>query len=298
MIRTPPLCALATPLNDPYADAVTAHVDLHQYLGDSFVTRATGALDALWDILRTPARQVTAQRLMDAGMSRTGASDLHTLLQNPNCTDDEIWLHILATPTLHAWAIGALSETRIHQRTPASRRLSLRVLQLFGHTTSVRGTTLQGSNVVMFRYAPGIDETSHRAPTDGIAKVLYRAQFEAPPTDMCRPRQVLEMLLDTDEDRHLAAHRHHWIWTADGWQHHHASAHVKTVAFYCDARYRAWIEPRLPIRACTSETADARMLTLMSQVEAMCTATAGGAGISSTASSDPAPSRRPAHPDA
>lgn len=191
-------CEVCARLNDQPAFEYLDHVARSQP-GALILNRTPSQLACLKFVLDTPQSALRVEHLVNTGLSQEAATDLLTRLRA--CPEGELQRRIQATPTLRNWfdhvALpppgGPDNESLI---------LSLRVLQLFAHPTSVPIVFDPIRRAVAFYYAPGRAPHEGAVPADGtIQRTLLDA---AERRDTSTPaflasRNALDLLVQTNE---------------------------------------------------------------------------------------------------
>ncbi|VVD71818.1 hypothetical protein PIN31009_00652 [Pandoraea iniqua] len=201
-------------------------------------------------VIDTPTAALTLNALLDTGMLAEGAADLHTRLST--CRDGEILRRIMATPTLRDWASDATWQlpSESHNR---SLMLSLRVLQLFGHTTSVPVVFDPENRRVAFHYvacdAP-VGTTAAGAPDrdglrdDRLRMLLHDAADGRNPSDPFHraSRNALMLLVSANDIDGRRQRAPHWQRQWDHWR--HGNDHVRTLSTRLTPEFETWLAAR------------------------------------------------------
>lgn len=211
--------------------------------GAAVINRTPLQLSFLQLVLGTPHAALRPEHLIDAGMLPRGAADLVTrLLPYP---DGELQRRIQATPTLRAWFDQATVPSSGGPNND-SLILSLRVLQLFAHATSVPIVFDPRHRTVTFYYAPGRSHTEGRVPADGGIRRALSDAAEARDADLSgasRSRNALDLLVLTNDIDGQPQRSPFWQCDADCWW--HGADTVRAVTQPLSAEFEAWLEARL-----------------------------------------------------
>lgn len=194
----------------------------------------------LQQVLDTPHRSLTLSQLLDTGMPPEAAAHLHSALRD--CADGELCRRIHATPTLHDWAASASWQLPTVQRND-DLQLSLRVLQLFGHTTGVPVIYDARTRDVTFSYVAGITPLGP-VPTGGdyLEVLLRKAASPCPSHDVDHvvACNALALLLTCNDIDGRANRWPHWQRELDRWR--HGSDEVRTVQAKLTPTLQTWLE--------------------------------------------------------
>ncbi|MGC7404540.1 hypothetical protein ACPWR0_10075 [Pandoraea pneumonica] len=207
-------------------------------------------LGCLMEVVGTPHAALTLNAILDTGMQAEGAADLHTRLRG--CRDSEIFRRIMATPTLHDWAFDATWQIPSESHNQ-SLMLSLRVLQLFGHTTSVPVIFDPEHRRVVFHYVPG---NTPAAPTEGdergaalrpdhrLRMLLNDAADGRNPGDALHraSRNALMLLTSANDIDGCRQRWPRWQRRWDQWR--HGNDDVRTLSTRLTPEFESWLEVR------------------------------------------------------
>ncbi|VVE11242.1 hypothetical protein PPN31114_02654 [Pandoraea pneumonica] len=253
----------------------------------------------LLDVVGTPHAALTLNAILDTGMHAEGAVDLRERLAS--CRDGEIERRIKAVPTLQHWASDATWQlpSESHNR---SLMLSLRVLQLFGHSTSVPVVFDPENRRVVFHYvggnAPDADgqgrsDSNDASSNDRLRVLLHDAADGRSPNDPIHRASLnaLTLLVSANDIDGLHTRSTHWQRHWDRWR--HGNDNVRTLSLRLTPEFESWLEARTETAVSHSQD-----YALRQRLTEQARNPDDVVEISSTASSDPAPSHRPAHPDA
>ncbi|VVD71839.1 hypothetical protein PIN31009_00653 [Pandoraea iniqua] len=209
------------------------------------INRTPSQLACLRRVLDTPHTALLAEHLTDTGMWPDAAADL--LAQLAHCPDGELRRRIQATPTLRDW-FGHLAQPVSDRPDNDALILSLRVLQLFAHPTSVPVVFDPIRRTVLLAYAPGRAPHDGAVPADGvIARALLDAATCHPPYLVNRPafnasRNALDLLVRTNDIDGRRQRSPFWQNGTDYWS--HGGEVVRFVSTHLTPEFEAWLEAR------------------------------------------------------
>lgn len=212
--------------------------------------RNSGELNHLLEVVGTPHTALSLNAILDTGMLAEGAADLHTRLGA--CRDGEILRRIMATPTLRHWANDATWQLPSDSHNQ-SLMLSLRVLQLFGHTTSVPVVFDPETRRVVFHYVAGClpdADAQGRAVqgatlrNDRLRMLLHDAADGRNASDPYHraSRNALMLLVSANDIDGRRQRRPNWQRHWDHWR--HGNDDVRTLSTRLTPEFESWLEVR------------------------------------------------------
>lgn len=208
----------------------------------AIVNRTPLQLSFLQLVLSTPHRALRAEHLIDAGMPPRGAADLVSRLFS--YPDGELQRRIQATPTLRAWFDQATLPSS-NGPDNDSLILSLRVLQLFAHATSVPIVFDPTHRTVTLYYAPGRSHTDGRVSADGAIALALHDAAESRDADLSGAslsRNALHLLVLTNDIDGQPQHSPFWQRDSDYWW--HGADTVRAITLPLSAEFETWLEAR------------------------------------------------------
>lgn len=210
--------------------------------GTPILNRTPSQLAGLKLVLDMPHAALRADHLTNTGMSSEGAADLVARLSQ--CPAGELRRRIQATPTLRDWFdhIALQSPDGLDDD---SLILSLRVLQLFAHPTSVPIVFDPIRRTVSLYYAPGRAPQEGANPADGaIPRTLLDAAegLDADAPAFRAGRKALDLLVRTNDIDGRRQRSPFWQCDTDYWR--HGGDVVRSVSTQLTPEFETWLEAR------------------------------------------------------
>ncbi|WP_141118772.1 hypothetical protein [Pandoraea sp. PE-S2R-1] len=210
--------------------------------GTPVLNRTPSQLSCLKLVLDMPYAALRAEHLINTGMPPEGAADLVARLSQ--CPAGELQRRIQATPTLRDWFdhIALPPPAGLDE---ASLILSLRVLQLFAHPTSVPVVFDPNRRTVSLFYAPGRAPQEGAIPADGAIPrmLLDAAECLDPDAPASRAsRTALDLLVRTNDIDGRRQRSPFWQCDSDYWW--HGGDVVRSVSTQLTPEFETWLEAR------------------------------------------------------
>ncbi|ALS60204.1 hypothetical protein [Pandoraea norimbergensis] len=210
--------------------------------GTPILNRTPSQLSCLKLVLDMPYAALRAEHLINTGMPPEGATDLVARLSQ--CPAGELQRRIQATPTLRDWFdhIALQSPDGLNND---SLILSLRVLQLFAHPTSVPVVFDPIRRTVSLFYAPGRAPQEGAVPADGtIPRTLLdaTASLDADSPAFQASRHALDLLIRTNDIDGRRQRSPFWQCDSDDWW--HGGDVVRSVSTQLTPEFETWLEAR------------------------------------------------------